>query len=254
MITKHPLVLNITNSVTIDFVANALLAVGASPVMSEDPQDAHDLAGFSQGICLNIGTIHEKQWQVMEKVLQVSGDKSFVLDPVGSGATRLRTDTSVRILESGRINLIRGNASEISSLVGASQTTKGVDSTMESLSVKDSALRLAEKYKTMVVVSGEVDLVTDGKQLYRIYNGSALMPRITGTGCVLSAFLAAVLGDGQTDTGSIAKAVAFYGYMGEIAEKLVQGAGSFKVRFLDALSQIRIGEVEKYLKIESGEA
>lgn len=250
MITKHPLVLNLTNTVTIDFVANALLAVGASPVMSEDPEDAFQLAGISQAIAINIGTIHDRQMKIIDRVLEAPIDKKFVLDPVGVGATTIRTEAAIRILESGRINLIRGNASEISGLAGTSQSTKGVDSTVQSLSVKDSARHLANKYKSFVVVSGEVDILTDGKKSFQVYNGSSIMPNITGTGCVLSAFLAAVLGDGQTSLEDLARAVAIYGYMGEVAEKSSQGTGTFKIQFLDALSKINSQKNESSLRIE----
>jgi hydroxyethylthiazole kinase len=250
MIGKHPLILNITNSVTIDFVANALLAVGAAPVMSEDPQDAKELASLSQGINLNIGTLNDHQLRIIDFLLKEESRKIFSLDPVGVGATTVRTSAAIKILESDKIRLIRGNASEIASLAGNIGETRGVDSTKSSLNVKDSARFLSEKYNCFVVVSGEVDLLTDGKVLFRVYNGSPMMPRITGTGCVLSAFLTAVLADGKDSLEDLANACAYFGYMGEVAEKLVQGVGSFKVRFLDALHNIKYSDVHSNLKIE----
>lgn len=250
MITKHPLVLNLTNTVTIDFVANALLAVGASPVMSEDPEDAFQLAGISQAIAINIGTTHDRQMKIIERVLEAPIDKKFVLDPVGVGATSIRTEAAFRILKSGRINLIRGNASEIASLAGTSQSTRGVDSTVQSLSVQDSAVFLANKYNSFVVVSGEVDILTDGKKSFKVFNGSSTMPKITGTGCVLSAYLAAILGDGHCKLEDLTKAVAIYGCMGEVAERSSQGTGSFKIQFLDALSKMNSQDYESSLRME----
>lgn len=250
MITNHPLILNITNSVTIDFVANALLAAGASPVMSEDPQDSIELANISSGICLNIGTIHDKQMDIMMNVISSASQKPIALDPVGSGATSVRTDASSKILKSGKISLIRGNASEISSLSGNLGSTKGVDSTESTLSVKDSAKSLAKEFNCLVVVSGEVDLITDGTKMARAYNGSPLMPKITGTGCVLTSFLTGVIAGGKGSMEDVAEAVAYYGYLGEIAEKLAQGTGSFKYRFLDALSNVPYKDVKEHLKLE----
>ncbi|WCL47806.1 hydroxyethylthiazole kinase [Leptospira sp. GIMC2001] len=250
MITKHPLVLNITNSVTVNFVADALLAVGAAPVMSEDPTDATELVPIVNGICINIGTINTHQRSIIDKVLSTNSKSKITLDPVGAGATATRTKACLDILATGKVNLIRGNASEISSLAGKNHSTRGVDSTESTLSVKDSAFYLATEYKCIVVVSGEVDLLTDGKNMSRTYNGSALMPKITGTGCVLSAFLTAVISDHEVSLADLTQAVAYYGYMGEIAESLAKGTGTFKERFLDALYQIKVSEVQENLRIE----
>lgn len=250
MLHTTPLVLNITNSVTIEFVANSLLALGASPVMSEDPEDTVELANLANSICINIGTIHLEQEKQIFRLLNTSIQKPIVLDPVGAGATKVRTNIAHRILETNKITLVRGNASEILSLTGESSTTRGVDSSDPSLRAKDSAVQLAKKINGIVVVSGEIDFVTDGKNIFSISNGSSKMAKITGSGCVLSAYLAAVLGEYGPNIEKVGHAVAFFGYFGEVAAKESQSLGTFRQKFLDAMSQENFNECLKFFKIQ----
>jgi len=249
MLTNNPLILNITNHVTTHFVASSLIALGASPVMSDDPYDAFELVDITTGICLNIGTISAHQMEVMRKVLSNPKATNIVLDPVGSGATTLRSSASKEILESGKINLIRGNASEISSLAGISATTRGVDSTMATQTVESTADDLAKHLRCIVVISGAVDYITNGKEKFRVSNGVPIMAKITGTGCVLSSYLAAVLASGSHDLERIATAVAYYGVLGEKAEIGNTGLGNYRERLLDAMSTIRFEAVQSELKI-----
>ena len=250
MITNQPLILNITNSVTLNFVANGLLNLGASPVMSDDPEDAVELAKIANGICINIGTISDHQMAIVRNILTIQDDKKIVLDPVGSGATSRRTNFSKEILSSGRIHLIRGNASEISSLVEKSSTTKGVDSTLETTEILQQALALARKFNCIIVVSGAIDIVTDGKKTAFVSNGSPSMPKLTGTGCLLTAFLTAIIADGIFDLNRIAEAVAYYGYLGEVSASASHGMGEFQVRFLDSMSNIPFLNTKSKLRIE----
>jgi hydroxyethylthiazole kinase len=251
MIADRPLILNLTNIVTVDFVANGLLSAGASPVMSEDPEDALALAGIASGICINIGTLNTHSISIYNRVLQkLEKEIPILLDPVGAGATKLRTQVSIDILNSGKVRGIRGNASEIAALAGQAQTTKGVDSTQSTLSVRDAAIQLAKQYQVIVIVSGEVDIVTDGREYAQVYCGSPTMAGITGTGCVMSAYLTAVLASGNRTVEKIARAVAYYGYLGELADRLSKGTGTFKVKFLDCLSQVTFASVERNLRFE----
>ncbi len=250
MITNKPLVLNITNSVTINLVANSLLSLGASPVMSDDPDDAVELAKISQGICINIGTISDNQMSIIRKILAISEEKKFALDPVGSGATSRRTLFSNEILNSGRINLIRGNASEISSLAEKSSTTKGVDSTIETIEILDQAISLSRKFKCHVVVSGAIDIVTDGNKVAFVSNGSPIMAQLTGAGCVLSAYLTAVMADGQFNLNQIVEAVAYYGYLGEVSASTSKGMGEFAMKFLNNMSSISFFDAKNNLRIQ----
>ncbi|NCN09474.1 MAG: hydroxyethylthiazole kinase [Leptospira sp.] len=249
MITNNPLILNITNHVTTHFVASSLIALGASPVMSDDPYDAFELVAITQGACLNIGTISSHQMEVMRKVLSNPNAKNIVLDPVGSGASTLRSNSCKEIIASGKVKLIRGNASEISSLAGLSATTRGVDSTMATQSVESTADDLAKHLKCIIVVSGETDYISNGIDKFRVNNGVPIMAKITGTGCVLSSYLAAILASVDLDTKSIATAVAFYGLLGEKAEIGNTGLGNYRERFLDAMSTIRFDTIQSELKI-----
>lgn len=249
MITNNPLILNITNQVTTHFIASSLIALGASPVMSDDPSDAYDLVDITNGICLNIGTISSHQMDIMRNVLSNPKAKNIVLDPVGAGASSIRSSACKEILESGKIDLIRGNASEISSIAGLSSTTRGVDSTMETKSVEITADKLAKDRSCIVVVSGEVDYITNGTDKYRVNNGASIMAKITGTGCVLSSYLAAVLASGNKSIESIAFAVAYYGVLGEKAALDNTGLGNYRERFLDAMSTIHFDSVKPSLRI-----
>ncbi len=253
MVSKNPLILNLTNCVTIQFVADAILAAGGAPVMSEETTDATELAGMAHAVLINIGTIHPRQETLIRTVLQSVGGKPVILDPVGCGATNIRTKISMEILESEKISLVRGNASEISALAGSASTTRGVDSTESSLSVLESAVKVAKKMQGIVVVSGEIDLITDGIRVGKSFNGTPIMTKVTGMGCAQSAFLATVLGDGISGLEAITKAVSYFGYIGEVAEVFSPGTGSFRIQFLDALSSLPFAKAEKYLKYEIGE-
>ena len=162
---RSPLILNITNLVTMDFVANGLLAIGASPVMSNSEQELEELIKIASCVVINIGTLDHNQIIMFEKAVQICGklNKKVILDPVGSGATSYRTNTALKLLSMGHISIIKGNASEIMSLSGDNVNTKGVDSSNSTDDAVDAASRLAKKYNICVVVSGKKDLIINEK-------------------------------------------------------------------------------------------
>ena len=190
-----PLVHNITNYVTVNDVANILLACGGSPIMSDEPEDVEDITSVCGGLNINIGTLHQSSIEGM----LLAGKKAnelghpVLLDPVGAGASRLRTDTALRIMKEIKLTVIRGNISEIKTLAYGSGTTKGVDAdvadavTEETLNDAIAFVKnFARKTSCIIAVTGAIDLVSDGEICYVIRNGRPEMGKITGTGCQLS--------------------------------------------------------------------
>ena len=192
---KSPLVHCITNLVVMQVNANVLLAVGASPIMAHAQEELEDLVKIINALVLNIGTLDKH----MIASMNVAGDfankykKPVVLDPVGAGASRLRTETALSILRTIKPCIIRGNGSEIMALAGEIGETKGVDSTKDSLEVIEEAKRLAKTFQTVVSVSGEVDMITDGNCVAYVHGGNPLMTLVTGIGCSATAVTAACM-------------------------------------------------------------
>ena len=194
-----PLVHNITNYVTVNDVANILLACGG-PIMSDEPEDVEDITSVCGGLNINIGTLHQSSIEGM----LLAGKKAnelghpVLLDPVGAGASRLRTDTALRIMKEIKLTVIRGNISEIKTLAYGSGTTKGVDAdvadavTEETLNDAIAFVKnFARKTSCIIAVTGAIDLVSDGEICYVIRNGRPEMGKITGTGCQLSGMMTA---------------------------------------------------------------
>ena len=243
-----PLIHCITNYVTVNDVANVLLAIGARPIMADDPEEVEEITALCAGLCLNIGTLNARTIPSMiaaGKRARALGHP-VVLDPVGAGASRLRTATALRILDEVRPTLIRGNISEVRTLAVGTGTTKGVDAnaadavTEENLTAAAELLRaFAARAEAIVVVTGAIDLVTDGVTVYAVRNGRAEMGRITGTGCQLSALMVAALSAGPKDPlEAAAMTVALMGAAGEIGEERLQeeeGNASYRTKIIDAV-------------------
>jgi hydroxyethylthiazole kinase len=242
-----PLVHNITNFVVMNPSANILLALGASPVMAHAREEVEEMAALSSALVLNIGTLDVPFVESMILAGKAANRKGIpvILDPVGSGATTFRTDTVKRLLTECRISVLRGNASEILSLVDSTVTTKGVES---SLSVSDriigSIAELARKNNLVAAVSGEEDLITDGRRVFRVKNGHPLMTKVTGMGCGLSSVTGAFCAVRPDDmVRAAAAAFGFYGLCGELAAKANDKPGSFFTAFMDSLYQCATEEV-----------
>ena len=243
-----PLVHCITNYVTVNDVANVLLAIGARPIMADDPEEVEEITALCAGLCLNIGTLNARTIPSMlaaGKHARALGHP-VVLDPVGAGASRLRTETALRILDEVHPTVVRGNISEIRTLAIGSGTTQGVDAnaadavTEENLAVTVDFLRgFAARAEVIVVVTGAVDLVTDGVTVYAVRNGRAEMGRVTGTGCQLSALLAAALAVEPLGLlASVAETVALMGVAGEIACAQMgerDGNATYRTRIIDSI-------------------
>jgi hydroxyethylthiazole kinase len=252
-----PLVHNITNYVVMNSSANILLAIGASPVMAHCRTEVAEMTGISGALVLNIGTIEESWLEAMLAAGHAANAKGIpvILDPVGSGATTFRTSSVKRILDECRVSVLRGNASEVFSLLGPGARTKGVDSL---LSFTDSHVettrQMAKDLGCIVAVSGETDCITDGERVFLVKNGHPLMTRVTGIGCGLSAVTAAFCAVSEADmTASVASAFGFYGICGEIAAKTANKPGSFEVAFIDALFSAGEREIGDMLQLNPAE-
>ena len=255
---EAPLVHNITNYVVMNSTANALLALGASPVMAHALEEVEEMTGLARALVLNIGTLSAPWVVAMLQAGRAANKKGIpvILDPVGSGATRLRTATAQRLCDEAWPTIIRGNASEIASLAGAAagpgQGTKGVDSTRASEETVELACELARRRHCVVVVSGPTDIVVgaDAGAVIRIANGHPLMSRITGMGCAATALIGAFAAVNASPLQAAAHAMAVMGIAGEIAAEKAAGPGSMQVHFLDALYQVKEKEITKRVKLE----
>ncbi|HEY3276587.1 MAG TPA: hydroxyethylthiazole kinase [Syntrophorhabdaceae bacterium] len=235
---RRPLIHHITNFVVMNTTANVTLAVGASPIMAHANEEMEAVSAISDALNLNIGTLTLQWVESMIVAGLAAGARGIpiILDPVGSGATPLRSSATARILKEVPVTVVRGNASEIMSLFTDGEVRiKGVDSLECVDNVRDGARRLAGRLKKVIAVTGEVDFVTDGEKSFEVHNGHPMFARVTGTGCAATAVVScfnAVVTDPLLAT---AAALAYYGLAGEEAARLSQGPGSFQVALYDIL-------------------
>lgn len=248
---NKPLIHNITNFVVMNYTANVLLATGASPVMAHADNEVEEMVSFAGSLVINIGTLSDIWVSSMLKAARKASQlgKPIVLDPVGSGATRLRTSAAKSIIHETQVSIVRGNASEILSLRDADSTTKGVDSVHSVDDAATIAAPLARKIGATLAITGPVDLVTDGTRTIKINNGHSLMPYVTGTGCSATAVIGAFAAVDPDPVSAAATGLAFFGFAGEKAGATSAGPGSFMVALLDALYNLTPEEAEAGSKI-----
>lgn len=249
---KSPLVHNITNYVVMNTTANALLAVGASPVMAHATNEVEEMVCIASSLVINMGTLSDKWVEAMI----LAGEKAranstpVVFDPVGVGATEYRNQVAQQIIDKCKPNIIRGNASEIMALCNTNVKTKGVDSTLCSNAALDAAKLLAKSTNSVVVISGETDYITDGVRLASIGNGNVLMAKVTGMGCTASAICGAFAGATNDLFVATTSAMAVMGITGEIAAKQSKGPGSMQSNFLDTLYNLGADDITKMFRNE----
>lgn len=260
---KTPLVHNITNYVTVNDVANVLLAAGGSPIMSDDADDVEDITSICGGLNINIGTLNKNTIPSMFLAGKKANELGHIvlLDPVGAGASRLRTDTANRLMQEVRFDAVRGNISEIKTLCTGSGSTKGVDADAVDAVTEtnlDDGVQLvktfAQRASCIVAVTGAIDLVSDGERCWCIRNGRAEMSRITGTGCQLSALMTAFLvANPDHKLDAAAAAVCMMGLAGEIGWANMQpgdGNSTYRNRIIDAIFNMTGDALEKGAKYE----
>lgn len=248
---KRPLVHHITNYVVMNLTANVTLALGASPVMAHDTGEVEEMASFASALVINIGTLSPKWIEAMVLAGRRAKERGVpvVLDPVGAGATTLRTETCRRLMDEVRPDVIRGNRAEVSILAGAVAKIQGVDSMESGVDPVELYKSLARDSGAVVCVTGATDFVTDGSRLLRVANGHPLFGRVTGMGCAATttvAVFAAVSGGRLLESTALAMAV--FGACGEVAAECATGPGSFVPALIDALARVP-GDVGSRLRI-----
>ncbi len=248
-----PLVHNITNYVVMNYTANALLALGASPVMAHAENEVAEMAALAGAVVLNIGTLSDPWIEAMVVAGRRASElgKPVILDPVGAGATRLRTDAARRILAETDVRVVRGNASEILSLGGGDGGTKGVDAIHSVDDARDAARSLSRELSATLAITGPVDLVTDGDRTLQVANGHPLMGRITGSGCTATALVGAFCTVDEDPVVAAATALAFFGLAGQAAAEKTDGPGSFSIALLDALHHLTPEALRQGCRIET---
>ena len=275
----HPLVHCITNYVTVNDVANSILAIGGSPIMADALEEVEAVVSKSKALVLNIGTLNENTVKAMILAGKTANAKNIpvILDPVGAGFTPYRTEAAKKILDEVGVGIIRGNLSEIASLAGIKSANKGVDASDSITDIKNSAAgidqvaiakNLAQKYSTIIAITGQTDIISNGNCSYKIRNGHPLLSKVTGTGCMATGLIAAFAGantaaitgintdaagaSGATLISAAVAGIASMGIAGEIAFAKAgsEGTGSFHVAIIDALSRMNDVELQSRLKLE----
>lgn len=248
---QAPLVHNITNFVVMNLTANALLSLGASPVMAHAKEEVEEMVSLASAVVINIGTLSQPWVEAMEKAVKAAErrGKPVVLDPVGAGATAYRTSTAKKLLASGRVAIIRGNGSEIKSLVQVDARTKGVDSLESPEAAEEAARFLSIRFHCVVSISGPVDFIVKEETTVKIANGHRFMPRVTGLGCVASAVTGAFAAVNSNYLEAAAGAMAVMGICGELAAETARGPASFEINFLDWLHLVGEKEIAARLKV-----
>ncbi|MEE1067824.1 MAG: hydroxyethylthiazole kinase [Fibrobacteraceae bacterium] len=251
-----PLVHNITNYVTVNDVANILLAIGASPIMADAKEEAADIASISKALVLNIGTLNERTVESMILAGKAANERNIpvIFDPVGAGASKFRNEVTNQILESVKISILRGNLSEISFIAGLQSSTKGVDVSEADLSndAESVANLVAKKFNCTAVITGKVDIISDSKRLAKISNGHPQMSKVTGTGCMSSAITGAFAATTNDMFLAGIAALTSMGIAGEIAYEKTQnlGTGSFRNAIIDSISCLDTNTILERGKIE----
>lgn len=249
--TRHPLVHHITNFVVMNDTANATLAFGATPVMAHAQAEVAEMVALAGALVLNPGTL-TPTWVAAMNIAGQRANKlgiPIIYDPVGVGATKLRTATGRHFLKTLRLAVIRGNSGEIGALAGAGGIVRGVDSVQGVADPASVVKELAHRYATVVAITGQRDHVSDGRRVLGIDNGHALLQTITGSGCMATTAIAAFCAVEPDPLLATAAALACYGLAAERAARHAKGPGSFRVALLDALYQLTAAQIQTGVRI-----
>lgn len=247
---KNPLVHHITNYVTVNDCANVVLAIGGSPVMADDLEEVEEMTSLANVLVINIGTLNSRTIEAMILAGKTAKERKIpvILDPVGVGATKLRTQTAKRILTEVQPDIITGNMSEINILAGLDSKIKGVDSVDTMQNSKDIAKGLAKELKAIIAITGKVDVVSDGNKTTMIHNGHKLLSQVTGTGCMCSSLVAtfsAVTKDYRLASIAGILSMTIAGEKSFNSLKATEGAGTFRMRIFDNVHNLTPETLER---------
>jgi len=250
---QSPVVHHLTNWVTIYDCAQIVKTVGASPVMAHAPEEAAEMTRIASALVLNIGTLTVDFVEAMKMAAAGANQKGIpvILDVCGAGATALRDRKALELLDQVKINIIKGNASEIARVGGENSRTRGVDSAEVGTDLETLARTLAARRQATVVITGRVDIVAGGRGIYRVKNGDALMTRVVGTGCMAASLIGAFAAVEPDYPLAAACALACYGIAAELAAKRSRGPASFKNALFDCLYNLDRPTVGRMQRIEA---
>ncbi|MFV0519197.1 MAG: hydroxyethylthiazole kinase [Lachnospirales bacterium] len=261
MTKSKPIIHSITNYVTVNDCANIILASGGSPIMSDEIEDIEDVISFSDALVINTGTLNARTVESMIFAGKLANKRNIpvVLDPVGIGATKFRNDVVDRLLSEIKFSVIKGNVSELKFLILRVGNTKGVDVFEKDITNVDNLQsninlfkKLSEDTNSIIVATGEIDIITDKEKTYIVKNGSSFMGKITGAGCMLGSVIACYVATNNDNIlDSCTFAVSAFGLSGEIAEQNCQGNGSFRVALIDNMSTFNYEDLKGGMKIEN---
>lgn len=255
--STRPLIHQITNYVTANDCANIVLALGGSPVMADDQAEVQEMVSLASALVLNLGTLNSR---TIDSML-IAGHRAnglgipVILDPVGVGATRLRTETAQRIIAEIRLAVVRGNLSEVKTLAGLKAHTRGVDAADdEQDGTAEVARSLAERLGSVVAITGAQDIIVDGDRTVLVDNGHKMLARVTGTGCMASALVGAYCGVSDNHLKAATAALASMGLAGEkaAADASAMGVGTFKVKLFDYISCLTANQLREGARIKLG--
>ena len=249
---NQPLIHCITNPISINQCANAILAIGARPMMAEHPKEVSEITGTAQALMLNIGNITDARMEsilISAKTAQKTGIP-FLLDAVGIACSTLRREFVRELLSTAMPTVIKGNYSEIQALYRESYRSSGVDadSGLDTQTIDHAALSLSQSLGTVILASGKVDIVTDGNRLYHLHNGIPMLSQVTGTGCLQGALCASYLA-AKPGLDAVITGCSVLGICGELAHT-DRGTGTFLCNLMDSLSTLTDAETAQNLKTE----
>ena len=237
---ERPLIHHLTNYVSVSLVANTTLSTGALPVMAHAREEVVEMVGLASALVVNIGTLDPPFIEAALLAGRRANERDIpvILDPVGAGATSLRTKTAERLLSDLRIAAVCGNAGEIATLAGLSAEVRGVESLAGD--ARKAAIQAAGALGTTVAATGETDYVSDGERILAVSNGHPLLGRVVGSGCASTAVVGCFDAVDAADTETVASALAYFGWAGEIAAEGAEGGGTFEPQLLDALAGLAV--------------
>ena len=247
----NPLVVHYTNEVTINDCANVTLALGASPLMSYSYEEVEEVIGISSAVVINIGTMNSSRLDLFVQAGKAANkyNKPVIFDPVGVFATKTRSEFVNKLLNEVKFDVVKGNVAEIKYICGLDVNGKGVDSFDDVEDISEIVKKAAKRLECVIVATGVIDYVSDGKNVIKIENGTAKLKGITGTGCMTGSLIGSFLGIGKNRLESAAMGTLVMGIAGELADEGNTPLGSFKVKLMDNINKLNKNLIEENARI-----